>query len=97
MTATVDILSILTVRAEDYARRFGVRRLGVFGSFARGEAGPDSDIDVLVELETPSFDSYMDLMFELEDLFGRRVDLVLVEALKPALRDRVLSEVRYVA
>ena len=68
---------------------FGVRRLGVFGSVAQGEATPGSDIDILVEFDPgrKSFDNYMDLKFRLEELFGgRKVDLVLEHVLKPAIR-----------
>jgi predicted nucleotidyltransferase len=75
--------------------RFGVKQIGVFGSAARGEAGPESDVDVLVEFEDASFDRYMELKFYLEDLFGRPCDLVLNESLKESLRDSVHSEVVY--
>jgi len=78
-------------------QRFGVRRLGLFGSWARGDAGPDSDVDFLVEFDQTSFDAYMDLKFYLEDLLGRPVDLVIRRTLKPLLRDRVLEEVQDVA
>ncbi len=62
---------------------------------ARGEAGPESDVDVLVEFDDPAFDRYMDLKFYLEGLFGRPCDLVLEESLKEGLRDSVRSEVLY--
>ena len=75
--------------------RFGVRKLGLFGSAARGDAGPASDVDVLVEFEDPAFDRYMDLKFYLEDLFGRPCDLVIEESLKERLRKSVLGEVLY--
>jgi predicted nucleotidyltransferase len=68
----------------------------VFGSWVRGEAGPASDVDVLVELEQPTFDHYMELKFRLEEALGREVDLVLAETLKPRLRPAVEREVQYV-
>ncbi len=74
-------------------RDLGALRLGIFGSVARDEAGPESDIDVLVELDRCTFDRFMDLKLFLEDLLGRRVDLVLADRIKPALRDRILAEV----
>jgi len=74
-----------------------VKSLGVFGSWARGEATAASDLDLLVEFDALSFDRYMDLKFHIEDLLHVRVDLVLKESLKPALRDRILKEVRDVA
>jgi len=77
-------------------RRLGVRRLGLFGSAARGESRPESDLDFLVELERNSFDAYMDLKFFLEDLFQCRVDLVLADTIKPRLREGILKEAEYV-
>lgn len=76
-------------------RGLGVRSLGLFGSHRRGTARPDSDLDLLVELERPSFDSYLDVKFFLEDTFGRPVDLVLAHTLKPRLRPIILNEVVY--
>ena len=76
----------------DAIRRFGVRRLALFGSCARGESTTSSDLDFLVEFEKPTFDGYMALKAFLEDLFGCEVDLVLADALKPRLRDTVLAE-----
>lgn len=73
-------------------RRLGVKRLGLFGSMARGEAGAASDLDFVVEFERVSFDAYMDLKEYLETLLGRRVDLVLADGIKPRLRPRILAE-----
>lgn len=82
-------------RREDI-RAYGVKEIGVFGSFARNEQKPDSDVDVLVEMESRTFDSYMGLLFLLEDLFGRKVDLVEKDTIKPLIRNRVLRETLYV-
>jgi len=78
-------------------QKFGVKRIGIFGSFARGEEREDSDLDVLVVFEEgqKTFDNYMDLKFYLEDLFGREVDLVTERALKPQLKDIIMKEVVY--
>lgn len=81
-------------------RRYGVERIGVFGSCAAGTMSGGSDIDVLVRFRESekSFDNYMDLKFHLERMFaGRRIDLVLENALKPALRDGILAETVYAA
>ena len=90
---------ILGTLAEDRERirSPGIRRIGVFGSFARGEEREESDIDILIEFEEGgrSFDTYMGLKFFLEDLFGRRVDLVDRDAIKPALAPHILWSVRY--
>lgn len=75
--------------------KYGVKKIGVFGSVAKGEAGKKSDIDVLVELKEETFDNYMDLKFFLEDSFGRKVDLVLSNGLKPELAERILKETVY--
>jgi len=78
-------------------RALGVRRLGLFGSHARGEARENSDLDFLVEFQAgaKTFDNYMDLKDLLEGLFGTHVDLVVPETLKPRLRDLVLRETVY--
>jgi predicted nucleotidyltransferase len=73
-------------------RGLGVRSLALFGSFAREEQQQDSDVDLLAEIEALSFDRYMDAKFLLEDRLHRKVDLVLAHTLKPALRERILSE-----
>jgi uncharacterized protein len=74
-------------------RTLGVASLAIFGSVARDEAGPDSDVDVLVELEAPvTFDRYMDVKFYLEDLLEKPVDLVTALSLKPQLRSIVERE-----
>jgi predicted nucleotidyltransferase len=73
-------------------RSLGVRELGLFGSFARGEAGPDSDVDFFVDFDEKSFDRYMAVKELLEDVLGRKVDLVVKSAIKPRLRDVILRE-----
>ena len=88
-----EILRLLREHKDELRKRFGVKSLAVFGSVARGEAGPESDVDILVEFESsPGFDGYMALKFYLEDLLGRKVDLVMKNALKPWARDVVLRE-----
>jgi predicted nucleotidyltransferase len=90
------ILSALEQRQAELSQ-MGVRKIGLFGSYQRGEATSASDMDFLVTLEKPSFDSYMNVKFFLEDLFGCPVDLVLEETIKPRLRPQILSEVVYAA
>ena len=89
-----DILSILEQNHERI-RSYGVRQLGLFGSFARGESTESSDLDFLVEFENKSFDAYIELKQFLEELFGRRVDLVLPNTIKPRLKNRILAETVY--
>lgn len=79
-------------------RGFGVSRLGVFGSFLREEVHEGSDVDLLVVFapEQKTFRNFMDLCFFLEDLFGRRVDLLTPESLSPHFGHKILAEVEYV-
>jgi predicted nucleotidyltransferase len=78
--------------------RLHVKALALFGSLARDEARPESDIDLLVEFDgEPTFDRFMDLKFFLEDLLGRKVDLVTRAALKPRMRRIVEREAMHVA
>lgn len=77
---------------------FGVAALYVFGSVARGEATPASDVDLLVEFDgRPSFAKFMDLKALLEDALGARVDLVTRPALREQLRPQIEAEARRVA
>jgi predicted nucleotidyltransferase len=80
----------------DALRQLGVRRLGLFGSAARGDGRPDSDLDFVVEFEAKTFDAYMDLLSLLEKLLDSRVDLVLEDAIKPRLRPIILAEAVHV-
>lgn len=78
-------------------RSYGVKRIGVFGSFSKSTYSNKSDIDILVEFNRGEkvFDNYMELKFYLEKLFHRKVDLVIREALKPGIRRQILKEVVY--
>ncbi len=95
MQTRTEILRVLETNREKI-RGLGVTELGVFGSVARDEQTDASDLDVLVELKQHTFDSYMNLLFFLEDIFGRKVDLVMKSAIKPRIKDRILSETVYV-
>jgi len=78
-------------------KQYGVKRIGLFGSYAKDEQKKESDIDILVEFEEgkKTFDNYMDLKFFLEDLFQCKVDLVIKESIKPSLRKYILDSVKY--
>jgi len=88
------VLQALTENREAI-RQFGVRSLGLFGSAARGQSTPASDLDFVVEFERNTFDAYMGLKEFLENLFDCPVDLVLAHTLKPRLRDPILRETVY--
>ena len=81
---------------EPELRHHGVRSLALFGSAARDELTPESDVDVLVEFDGPAtFDSFMDVRELLERLTGRSIDLVTTKAMKPALWENVRDEAVY--
>lgn len=88
------ILQTVDNHCEEF-RKLGVRRLGLFGSAARGELQAQSDLDFLVDLDCKCFDAYMDVKLLLESIFDRRVDLVLQHTIKPRLRASILNEARY--
>ena len=87
-----NVLRIIAEHRQEISAR-GVQSIAIFGSFARGEQGPDSDVDVLVEFSRPVglFD-FIRLKSFLEKILGRHVDLVTPDALKTKFRDRILKE-----
>ena len=86
------ILAVLSAN-DDMLKNQGVRRIGLFGSFARNQGRVRSDMDFLVEFERPTFDNYMNLAFSLEKLFGRHVDLVTPDGLSSHIRPYIEKEV----
>lgn len=87
-----DVIRILVEHKTDLPR-FKVSSLSIFGSVARDQARPDSDIDILVEFsELVGIFEFLDLKEYLESILNRRVDLVTREALKKQLRDQILKE-----
>lgn len=93
MTNLEEIKRTINTYKPLFREEFQVRTMSLFGSYVRNEQHPESDIDILVE-----FDNTMDL-FEfirlenvLSELLGRKVDLVMKDALKPRIKDRILME-----
>jgi predicted nucleotidyltransferase len=96
-TSIQKIRSILLAHKQDLSDKYGVREIGIFGSFAREENRKNSDIDILVELEKPmGFFKFIRLEREVSELLGEKVDLVTKNALKPHIGQRILAEVIYV-
>jgi len=87
------VIETLRAHKEEIKERYSVRRIGVFGSYVRGEQEETSDIDVLVEFETSTFDNFMDLAFYLEELFGRKVDLLTPEGVKGIRIKEIAKEI----
>ena len=90
-------LFALLAKHQEQLKQFGVKRWGVFGSFARGQQNTRSDVDILAEFEQgkKSFDNFMHLAFFLEQQIGRRVELVTPESLSPHIGPHILREVEY--
>ncbi len=91
-----DVLAIIE-KNQAQIRAFGVRKLGLFGSYVREQQRAESDVDLLVEFEQrkKTFDNFMQLSFFLEKLLQRRVELVTKEALSPYIGPRIIEEIEY--
>lgn len=93
-----ELLVLLSGQRETLKSRYAVKSMAIFGSAARDALAAASDVDVLVEFDTaPGFDRYFDLKFFLEELIGRRVDLVTRRGLRAEFRARVEREAIHVA
>jgi predicted nucleotidyltransferase len=88
-----ETLRLLEAHKSHLTRAFGVTTLALFGSAARDTAGPDSDVDILIAFDGPATSKrYFGVQFYLEDLLGRRVDLVTERGLRPELRPYIEQE-----
>jgi len=87
------VIDILREHEREIRERYGVKRIGVFGSYVRGEEKETSDVDILVEFEKPTFDNFIDLAFYLEELFGKRVDLLTLEGVKGIRIKEIAKEI----
>lgn len=91
-------IEYLRARRPELSRRYGIRRMGVFGSRIRGDAVAGSDLDVLVELERPykmDLLAFIGLEQDLSEELGIKVDLVNADDLRPGIAERILAEVEY--
>jgi predicted nucleotidyltransferase len=92
------ILQTLAVNKLELAG-FGVSQIGLFGSYVRNEANENSDIDLLVDIrkDKKTFNNFLSLNYYLEDLFGKRVELVTTQSLSPFIGPHILKTVEYAA
>ena len=92
-----NVLSLIE-KNQDKVRAFGVKKIGLFGSFVREEQNTESDIDLIVEFEPgkKTFDNFIRLSFFLEELLRCHIELVTIESLSPYIRPYVIKEVEYV-
>ena len=92
-----EIKELLQKNKPKFREQYGLKNIGIFGSYVRGEQVAESDLDILVELEKPiGFVKFMRLENALSQLLGVRVEIVTKKALKPHIGKRILEEVRYV-
>ncbi|UMZ72537.1 nucleotidyltransferase family protein [Natranaerofaba carboxydovora] len=79
-------------------KKFGVKKIGLFGSYVKDSQNEESDIDFIVEFMEghKTFDNFMDLKFFLEDTFEKEIDLVTRESIKPAYNKTIMESVEYV-
>lgn len=91
--STDDVRARLAALLPDLRVRYAVRSLWLFGSYARGEQTPESDLDVMVEFDkTPDLYAFVELGLDLEESFDRKVDVVTRSTLKPRLRPFILRD-----
>lgn len=97
MLSQQEILHELTKKLQILQRNYGVKRIGLFGSYSRDDQTNESDIDILVDFkeEFVTFDNYMELKFLLEDHFQKTVDLIILDDIKPALKPGILRSIKY--
>ena len=89
----MDVIGILKKCRKKIEKEYAVERIGVFGSYAKGNQTESSDIDILVEFKDPTYDNLIDLAFYLEELYGKKIDLITVKGLSPYILPSVEKEV----
>lgn len=96
MISLNEIKSIIRKNKKRLQKKYGLKAIGVFGSYTRGDNYKDSDIDILVEFETPIGLEFVDLAYELEELLNHKVDLVSKKAIKKSLVNYITEDLIYV-
>jgi len=97
MKSLDEIKEIIDIHKDELRKEYGLKEIGVFGSYVHGAQRADSDLDILIEFEKPvGFVKFLRLENKLSDLLGVRVEMVTKKALKPFIGKRILQEVIYV-
>ena len=92
-----DVISFISAHKTKFEKEFGVKRIGLFGSFARGEMREESDIDIVVEIEKPDLFHMIGIKQAIEEGLGTKVDIVrLRNRMNPTLRSRIERDAVYV-
>ena len=91
-------LFALIIQNKEKINSFGVISLGVFGSFVRNEQNENSDIDLLVEFKDgeKTYKNFIRLVFYLEEIFGRKVELLTPKSISPYIQPYIMKEIEYV-
>ncbi len=94
----VYILKFLSQNKDEFLKKYGVTKIGLFGSYARGDFTKDSDIDIAIEMlnEKKGLSTFFSFKRELEEMFNLKVDLGIESSLKPIAKERILKEIVYV-
>ena len=89
-------INILRQHITELKAKYPIAKLGIFGSYSRGEQTPQSDVDIIVQFTEPVGMTFIDLSFELENLLQIKVDLVSLNALKPRYFQAIQADIIYV-
>lgn len=94
----IESIETLLIDNLNHIKKFGISRLGIFGSYSNGYPTEDSDVDILITFKPnmKTFDNYIDLKFFLEELLNKKIDLVIEENIKAELKEEILRSVHYV-
>jgi predicted nucleotidyltransferase len=98
MKSLEEVIKFIKNQKKELEQKFGIKKIGIFGSYARGEQTEKSDLDILIEFKEKfeTFRNYMQLKFYLEDNLKIKVDLVVASTLKEKLKPYIMKEVLYV-
>ena len=92
-----DTLAVLRQFKRDYAQQYRILEIGIFGSVARGDAGEDSDVDIVFQTNEPNLFRTASMKVRLENLLARQVDIVrLRKSMNPSLKQRIMKEAQFV-